>query len=67
MAEEEVPEKETGRCGRMPPPGPDARPDTGSYAHQDLVSMMRRRRNAEEKLRQRQEEATPSGRDDEPH
>jgi hypothetical protein len=31
--------------------------ETGSYAHQDLVTMMRRRREAEGKLRQRQEEA----------
>jgi hypothetical protein len=31
--------------------------DTGSYAHQDLVAMMRRRRAAEDKLRQRQQEA----------
>lgn len=31
----------------------ESSPDTGSYAHQDLVAMMRRRREAEEKLRQR--------------
>ncbi|EMY32692.1 hypothetical protein D477_018706 [Arthrobacter crystallopoietes BAB-32] len=35
----------------------EAGPSTGSYAHQDLVAMMRRRREAEEKLRLRQQAA----------
>jgi hypothetical protein len=31
--------------------------DTGSFAHQDLIEVMRRRRAAEDKLRRRQQEA----------
>jgi hypothetical protein len=58
MSQEELPgnDKRPG-AGKVAPPGQEAGTDTGSYAHQDLVALMRRRREAEEKLRQRQAEA----------
>jgi hypothetical protein len=40
-----------------PPPVAKRPTDTGSFAHQDLIDMMRRRRAAEDKLRRRQQEA----------
>ena len=59
MNHEEGPGKDraSGRRQLESAVGQEAGTDTGSYAHQDLVAMMRRRRDAEEKLRQRQEAA----------
>lgn len=57
MSGQERPRNHKGSgLGKDSPPGQEARTDTGSYANQDLVAMMRRRRGAEEKLRQRQED-----------
>jgi hypothetical protein len=65
MSQEERPGKDdvVGRDGQDSPSGQDVATDTGSYAHQDLVAMMRRRRDAEEKLRQRHEEAASRSKD----
>lgn len=71
MNQQEGPEKAEvpDSIPRGPSDSPVSRPDTGGYAHQELVAMMRRRRDAEEKLRQRQNEVTmkhtgPNGQSD---